>query len=517
MISNSVQRNLYLVFVCAVASVAVLLSVSTSYAAGRLIIPGHLVVSRAVYSGTATTVPFPGILPNNAASVADGTYPNVFNNVNADASFGVTAPIYLDTMSANGVVVKSFNVTDEVGAQLARNIATSFSSKSELALNLTLDGDAVTLMAYTAAPNQLDISNSNAPNHIDMSTLAVNAPVTQRAVVQVDALGHVQVTATNAYSGDNGRAVVGADGNYYMVDNAGNNGKRVTFASGTVSTTNGSSTVTLSGASSTANMHVGTPFSGTNIPAGTYVTAINSPTSFTMSANATGTASGSYVANEAALQLPEFSVSVGSNLVTMGTGAGGTANMAVSMRITGTGIPSGTYVSSIISLTQFTISANATANSSGNYTAGIPLSMLSDDTGVQMIAKGASGESTVVGQVNGTYGSDNGYQRGFAGSPSDKTGKVNNYRGLTLDRFNNTLYVSKGSGSNGVNSVYQVGTSGLPTLASAGTTPFSILPGFPASGTTTHPFGLWFADANTLYVADEGSGSVSDPNAGLQK
>jgi hypothetical protein len=139
--------------------------------------------------------------------------------------------------------------------------------------------------------------------------------------------------------------------------------------------------------------------------------------------------------------------------------------------------------------------------------------MLSDNTGVQMIAEGVSGESTVVGQVNGTYGSDNGYQRGFAGSPSDKTGKVNNYCGLTLNRFNNTLYVSKGSGSNGVNSVYQVGAGGLPTLASAGTTPFSILPGFSTSGTTTHPFGLWFADANTLYVADEGS----DPNAGLQK
>jgi hypothetical protein len=517
MIFNPIQKRLRPVFVCAIASTAALLAVSSSHGAGRVIIPGHLVVSRAVYSGTANTVPFPGILVNNAASVADGVYPDVFNNENPDASFGVTAPIYLDTMSTQGVVVKSFNVTQEVGVQLGRNIATSFSSKSEVALNLTLEGDAVTFIAYAAAPNQLDISNANTPGHIDMSNLAVNAPSTQRVVIEVDALGHAEVTATNAYSGNNGRAVIGADGNYYMAGNAGNNGKSVTFASGTVSIANGSNAVALSGASSTANMHFGTPFSGMNIPAGTYVTAINSPTSFTISANATGTASGSYVANEAALQLPGFSVSAGSNMATIGTGAGGTANMAVSMRITGTGIPSGTYVSSIISLTQFTISANATANSSGNYTAGVPLSMLSDNTGVQMIAKGASGESTVVGQVNGTYGSDTGYQRGFAGSPSDKTGKVNNYRGLTLNRFNNTLYVSKGSGSNGVNSVYQVGAGGLPTLASAGTTPFSILPGFPTTGTTTHPFGLWFADANTLYVADEGSGSVSDPNAGLQK
>src|SRR4029077_3513635 len=124
----------------------------------------------------------------------------------------------------------------------------------------------VTLIAYAAAPNKLDISNSNTPDHIDMSTLAVNAPMTQRAVIQVDALGNAEVTATNAYSGNNGRAVIGADGSYYMAGNAGNSGKSATFASGTVSIANDSNTVALSGASSTANMHVGTPFSGMNIP-----------------------------------------------------------------------------------------------------------------------------------------------------------------------------------------------------------------------------------------------------------
>jgi hypothetical protein len=65
--------------------------------------------------------------------------------------------------------------------------------------------------------------------------------------------------------------------------------------------------------------------------------------------------------------------------------------------------------------------------------------------------------------------------------------------------------------------VYQVGNGGLPTLAGAGSTPISIVAGFPTSGTASHPFGLWFASATTLYVADEGSGSTSDPNAGLQK
>ena len=39
---------------------------------------------------------------------------------------------------------------------------------------------------------------------------------------------------------------------------------------------------------------------------------------------------------------------------------------------------------------------------------------------------------------------------------TDKPGKDTNFRGLTI--FNNTLYVSKGSGGNGINTVYQAGT-----------------------------------------------------------
>ncbi len=108
--------------------------------------------------------------------------------------------------------------------------------------------------------------------------------------------------------------------------------------------------------------------------------------------------------------------------------------------------------------------------------------------------------------------------------PPDKPGKDNNFRGLTM--FNNTLYVTKGSGSNGINTVYRVGTAGtLPSIAGAATTPISILPGFPttlakAAGAANY-FGLWFANATTLYVADEGDGTVANAatstTAGLQK
>jgi hypothetical protein len=44
------------------------------------------------------------------------------------------------------------------------------------------------------------------------------------------------------------------------------------------------------------------------------------------------------------------------------------------------------------------------------------------------------------------------------GDKADKVGKDDNFRGLTV--FNNVVYFTKGSGSNGVNTVYFVDTTG---------------------------------------------------------
>jgi hypothetical protein len=122
-----------------------------------------------------------------------------------------------------------------------------------------------------------------------------------------------------------------------------------------------------------------------------------------------------------------------------------------------------------------------------------------------------------------------GYQYGYSvtqyGYAADNSGKDDNFRGITI--FNWTLYVSKGSGSNGINTVFQVGTTGvLPTFASAATTEISILPGFSTTlaksttGTVFYPFGIWFANPTTLYVADEGDGTLAHAatgTGGLQK
>ncbi len=103
--------------------------------------------------------------------------------------------------------------------------------------------------------------------------------------------------------------------------------------------------------------------------------------------------------------------------------------------------------------------------------------------------------------------------------------KDNNFRGETI--FNNTLYVTKGSGSNGIDTVYQVGATGA--LANGGklaaNAPITILSGFPTGlakpGADYTPFGLFFANSTTLYVADEGTGGVADvgpgSHAGLEK
>ena len=89
------------------------------------------------------------------------------------------------------------------------------------------------------------------------------------------------------------------------------------------------------------------------------------------------------------------------------------------------------------------------------------------------------------------------------GGALDKPGKSNNYRGVT--EFGGALYFTKGSGSNGKNTVYTVNS--LPSLAGAPSTKISIVPGFPTdcartTGGNYTPFAVFFANATTMYVTD---------------
>lgn len=343
---------------------------------------GDLIVSESSYVDPGFGVG--ALLPNGAgiAAVASSAFcsnancsSNVWNNATVDANFGMTSGIMLQNLNpVTGAVDNTVNVTALAAAQ-GINLVTSFASKSELALNVSADGQSITFMGYNNGTGNLDISNSNTPGIIEPGNTDT-ATATYRAVGQISLSNNsLQMTTTNAYAGNNGRAaLLASNGSYYTVGNAGNG--------------NGSAQVTAA-------------------------------------------------------------------------------------------------------------------------------------TGVQMITPGVNATVSTPGTNN--VGSYSITQNGYA---ADKTPKDNNFRGMTV--FNNTLYVTKGSGSNGIDTVYQVGTAGsLP--AAGNSTPITILPGFnttlaKTNAATPHPFGIWFANASTLYVADEGSGASTDFGAsptttagGLQK
>jgi hypothetical protein len=396
--------------------------------------PGNLVVSRVIYDNNANNVMVGMTLPPNCvtstmmcvAATTNGAYPYVWNNALVDASFGITSKIVLDQMSPSGLVINSLEVpnSSQNGVPPSKDqMVGSFSSKSEVALNLSTDGQYLTFMGYLAPIDALDVSNSNTPAVVDPTNPVGGAVF--RVVAQVDQKGKFRFTKTNAYSGNNGRAAILNNTNktpiLYTAGNAGNGGNPQ--------------------------------------PAGVIAGA-------------------------------------GAQILTAETKA-----------------------------------------------------LVAQDPGFP----------TPVGSFNITE----------LGDTADKIGKDTNFRGLTI--FNNVVYLTKGSGGNGVNTVYFIDTSGasdsngnppacpynsstpgvgvpkpfasLPTspiiynannLQTLGVYPYNmcILKGFPTAlkSKTSFPFGVWFANATTLYVADEGNGdntyssaankytkAAAQTTAGLQK
>jgi hypothetical protein len=391
--------------------------------------PGNLLVSRVIYDNNpnnvaagVTLLPPNCVGSNCVTATAGGTYPEVFNNAPVDGSFGITSKIVLDQLTRSGSWISSLEVPNSSQRRIrpdSDQMVSSFSSKSEVALNLSTDKRFVTFMGYLAAVDNLDVSNSNTLFVVDPTNPVPGQ--SYRIVAQVDQHGGFSFTKTNAYSGNNGRAAIlnnNAGANFiYTAGNAGNGGNPQ--------------------------------------PAG----------------------------------------------IIVGAGA------------------------------QILTAANE------------PLRAQMDP-----------GLPTPVGSFNITE----------LGDKADKIGKDTNFRGLSI--FNNVIYLTKGSGSNGVNTVYFIDTSGaadsngnpkacpngvglpspsatLPTtpiiynsanLATEGVFPYNmcVLKGFTtilAKNTTdSFPFGVWFANATTLYVADEGNGTntfsagtytaaASQTTAGLQK
>ena len=126
--------------------------------------PGNLVVSRSVYENNPGNVQVGMTLPPNCTNscvqaVVDGTYPFVWNNAPVDGSFGITSKIFLDQISTTGTLINSLEVpnSSQKGVPPTKDqMVTSFSSKSELALNLSTDGRFLIFMGYLAPINALD-------------------------------------------------------------------------------------------------------------------------------------------------------------------------------------------------------------------------------------------------------------------------------------------------------------------------------------------------------------------------
>lgn len=383
--------------------------------------PGNIVISRSIYDNNPNNVLVGQPLPPECAPATggcttaayDGAYPYVFNNDLVDGSFGITSRILLDQFTPAGTYVNSLEVPNSTqkGVPPEKDqMVTSFSSKSELSLNLSTDGKYITFMGYVAPVNAIDVSNSNTPGAVD-GTNPVGTTY-YRAIAQVDAHGKVHFTETAAYSGNNGRAAI--------LNNS--NGANVIYTAGNA-------------------------------------------------------------------------------------GNGGNPQ------------PDGIIL-------------------------GAGTQILSSEVKAEIAQR--PGTPTPLGSFNITQ----------LGDAADKIGKDTNFRGLTL--FNNVVYLTKGSGGNGVNTVYFVDSTGavcndangiglpsatatLPTaglaydpsvIQSQGLNPnnMCILKGFPTKlkSKTSFPFGIWFANATTLYVADEGNGdntyangfytnTAAQKTAGLQK
>ena len=198
---------------------------------GTYFLSNNLLLSRVVYDNKRSNVVVgmqlpPGCAPAHCVSaITDGTYPYVWNNAQVDGSFGITAKIILDQLTPSGIPINSLEVPNSSRKGVpstADQMVTSFSSKSELALNLSTDGQSVSFMGYLAPVNALDVSNSNTPGVVDPTNPVPG--LNYRVVAQINAKGKLHFTATNAYSGNNGRAAIlnADDGVLYAAGNAGN-------------------------------------------------------------------------------------------------------------------------------------------------------------------------------------------------------------------------------------------------------------------------------------------------------
>ena len=136
------------------------------------LIPGELLVTTASGRPMPTSPPAPPSCPqlryrqpclrHLRTAVAPGTYPIVFNNDASDGSFGVTEPIVLDEVNPYTAAWSRRSPVPDNPA-MVDYLTTSFSSKSELAVNQSTDGRYDTFVGYVAPPARSTLPTPTPP------------------------------------------------------------------------------------------------------------------------------------------------------------------------------------------------------------------------------------------------------------------------------------------------------------------------------------------------------------------
>jgi hypothetical protein len=185
-------------------------------------VPGSIVIADTTYPANGNpSIVLGQPLANGANAVAGGKYPEVFNNSSMDGSFAVSTPVDLLDVDSSGNQLKQVKVpTDQV--------TTSFSSKSEGAINFSTNGQDLSFLGYNALPNALDASNSDTPLAPDPTNPDTSGPY-NRVAAGLSSDGSWSFTDSNAFSGDNGRAALLNNdlGVFYAAGNS-NNGSSTT-------------------------------------------------------------------------------------------------------------------------------------------------------------------------------------------------------------------------------------------------------------------------------------------------
>ena len=146
---------------------------------------------------------------------------------------------------------------------------------------------------------------------------------------------------------------------------------------------------------STASLAVGMAVNGPNMPSGAFITAINSPTSFSINTEPLRSASGVmlFATSGGDVTLTNVATTSGTTTVTCDS----TLGLVVGMAVTGTNIQSSATVATITDATHFTLSLPATATATGLTLAGGTYALSSSQ--IFLGTANRDGNTTVVLQL----------------------------------------------------------------------------------------------------------------------